>query len=84
MQGDQFAAELGQGAEQVEAGSQRQAREVDFQEFGVAGAVGGAVENRIDIVQDSSRIGCFTHTELGLYRTHEFIREVYRLTASGK
>lgn len=52
VQGDEFATEFDQGAEEVEVGCQRQARKVDFQELGVASSVAWAVENSVDVVED--------------------------------
>jgi hypothetical protein len=52
VQGNEFAAEPGKLAEQRKRAGQGQAREVDLEKFGVAGAVAGTVEDGVDVVED--------------------------------
>ena len=52
MQGDEFAAEPGQRAEQLQVPGQRQAREIDLQKLRVAAPVAGTVKHRVGVVED--------------------------------
>ncbi len=51
VQINEFRAELCQVAEQFHVAGERQAREVDLEQLGVAFAVGWAVEHRVGIVK---------------------------------
>jgi hypothetical protein len=46
------AAQADEIAEQIQTAGNRKARKIDFQEFGVAGAIHNAVEDGISVVQD--------------------------------
>jgi hypothetical protein len=52
VQGGEFAAEFGQGAEQLQVPGQGQARKVDLQKLCVARTVAGTVEDRVDVEED--------------------------------
>ena len=52
VQGDEFAAEPGQRAEQLQVPGQRQAREIDLQKLRVAAPVAGTVKHRVGVVED--------------------------------
>ena len=52
VEGDKLSTEPGQSAEQIQTARERQAGKVNLQELGVAGAVAGAVEHRIDVMED--------------------------------
>jgi hypothetical protein len=52
VEGDEVRAQGHERAEEAHVRGQRQPGEVDPEELGVAGAVGGAVENSIGIMKD--------------------------------
>ena len=52
MKLDKLVAEESQLAEEGHTGGERQAGEIYLEEFGVAGAVGGAVEEGVGVVED--------------------------------
>ena len=52
VQGDEFAAEPGQRAEQLQVPGQRQAREINLQKLRVAAPVAGTVKHRVGVVED--------------------------------
>ncbi len=55
VQGDEFAAESGQRAEQLQVPGQRQAREINLQKLRVAAPVAGTVKHRVGVVEDVYR-----------------------------
>ena len=52
VQGDEFAAEPSQRAEQLQVPGQRQAREINLQKLRVAAPVAGTVKHRVGVVED--------------------------------
>jgi len=52
MQGDEVDAMCGEAEEEVVVGGEGQAREVDFEEFGVTLAIGRRMEDGVGVVED--------------------------------
>ena len=52
MEADELAAEDGEAPEEIGVAGEGHAGEVDFEEFGVAGAVGRRMEDGVDVVED--------------------------------
>jgi hypothetical protein len=63
VEGDEGFAMGGKLLKQINAASQGDAGKIDFEELGVAAAVGGGVEDGVDIVKDG--FGAGEVTELG-------------------
>ena len=66
MQRDQFGAVGGQGAEESHVGRQRQAREVDLEELGVARAIRRRMKHRVGVVEDVFRADALAQVAMPL------------------
>ena len=52
VDGDEFGAEVGQRAEQLQIPGQRQPREIDLQKLRVAATIAGTVKHRVGVMEN--------------------------------